>query len=80
MEVNTNYLIEKYANAAEKLNDPKGDQVFRSYWTGIKDAYHNVLNAGFPGWTEYGGIGHYVFTEGMSYDVAAAAYEQNLVK
>lgn len=83
MNVNANYLIENYANAVEKLNDPMGDRVFRSYWTGVKDGYLDVLNAGFLGWTDYdniNNIGYYVFNEGMTYNAAVAAYKQNLVK
>lgn len=83
MNVDANYLIREYANAVEQLNDSKSDRLVRSYWTGVKDAYHNVLSAGFPGWTNYdniSNIGYYVFNEGMTYDAAVAAYEQNLVK
>ena len=70
MITNVDYLIQKYAEAVEKINNAQGDRDYRNYWNGIKDAYHSVLNDGFEGWTEPGKIGYYVFYEQMTYDEA----------
>lgn len=83
MNVDANYLIREYANAVEQLNDSKSDRLVRSYWTGVKDAYHNILSAGFPGWADYDTVGYYVFSMGMTYteaiDAAFATHEQTLL-
>ena len=42
------------------------------------DTYHCIL-ANFDGWAS-SGTGWYVFYEGMTYDAALAACEQNLIK
>jgi len=70
MITNVDYLIQKYAEAVEKINNAQGDRDYRSYWTGIKDAYHNMLNEAFQGWAEHGTTGYYVFYEQMTYDEA----------
>jgi hypothetical protein len=70
MITNVDYLIQKYADAVEKINNAKGDKDYRNYWNGIKDAYHNILNEGFKDWTAPGGIGYYVFFEQMTYNEA----------
>jgi len=70
MITNVDYLIQKYADAVEKINNAQGDRDYRNYWNGIKDAYHNVLNEGFKDWAAPGGIGYYVFFEQMTYNEA----------
>ena len=70
MITNDVYLIQKYAEAVEKINNAQGDRNYRNYWTGIKDAYHNMLNEGFEDWAAPGKIGYYVFYEQMTYDEA----------
>ena len=80
MITNADYLIQKYAEAVEKINDARGDRDYRHYWNGIRDAYHMLLNEAFEGWAEPGSVGHYVFMEGMTYDAAIGAYQRNLTK
>ena len=70
MITNVDYLIQKYAEAVEKINNAQGDRDYRNYWTGVKDTYYSVLNEAFPGWAEYGTTGFYVFMKQMTYDEA----------
>ena len=67
---NVDYLIQKYAEAREKVNNAMGDRDYRNYWQGIMDTYHSLLTY-FDGWAD-GGTGFYVFYEGMNYDEALA--------
>jgi len=67
---NVDYLIQKYAEAREKVNNAMGDRDYRNYWQGIMDTYHSLLTH-FDGWAD-GGTGFYVFYEGMNYDEALA--------
>mgnify|MGYP003341512214 FL=1 len=70
MITNVDYLVQKYAEAVEKINNAQGDRDYRNYWNGIKDAYHNMLNEAFEGWADQGTTGYYVFYEQMTYDEA----------
>ena len=67
---NVDYLIQKYAEAREKVNNAMGDRNYRNYWQGAMDTYHSLLTH-FDGWAD-GGTGFYVFYEGMNYDEALA--------
>ena len=67
---NVDYLIQKYAEAREKVNNAMGDRDYRNYWQGAMDTYHSLLTH-FGGWAD-GGTGFYVFYEGMNYDEALA--------
>lgn len=78
MITNVDYLIQKYAEAREKINNAQGDKTYRTYWQGAMDTYHSLLT-NFDGWAS-SGTGWYVFYEGMTYDAALAACEQNLIK
>ena len=80
MITNVNYLIQKYAEASERINNARGDRDYKSYWNGIRDAYHMLLNEAFEGWAEHGSVGYYVFMEGMTYDAAIEVYQRNLIK
>lgn len=77
MITNENYLIEKYAEAACRVSNDRGDREYRNYWQGTMDTYHSLLSDCFRGWTAYGTVGHYVFTEGMTYDNAIVASEKH---
>jgi hypothetical protein len=66
---NADYLIQKYAEAREKMNESGGEQF---YWKGVMDTYHSLLILGFHGWADKGTVGYYVFYENMSYDAALA--------
>jgi hypothetical protein len=68
MILNVDYLIQKYAEAREKVDNARGDRDYRNYWQGVMDTYHCVLT-NFDGWAS-SGIGWYVFYEGMNYDKA----------
>lgn len=67
---NVDYLIQKYAEAREKINNAMGDRDYRNYWQGVMDTYHNLLCSAFPGWADTDSVGYYVFIEGYSYDEA----------
>ena len=68
--MNQDYLIQKYAEASEKVNNAGGDRYYKNYWQGIKDAYHSLLSEWFEGWANNGSVGYYVFVEGMDYNKA----------
>ena len=65
---NAEYLIQKYAEAREKMQDANTESA-RQYWRGSMDTYHNMLSAAFDGWAA-GTTGYFVFYEGMTYDQA----------
>ena len=65
---NVDYLIQKYAEAREKVNNAMSDRDYRNYWQGAMDTYHSLLTY-FDDWAA-SGTGFYVFYEGMSYDEA----------
>lgn len=67
---NVDYLIQKYAEAREKVNNDKGDRNYRNYWQGVMDTYHSLLVLAFAYWAEEGTTGYYVFHKGMTYDEA----------
>jgi hypothetical protein len=66
---NVDYLIQKFAEAREKMLDA-ANETGANYWRGSMDTYHNLLSTAFNGWAEYGTTGYYVFIEQMSYDEA----------
>lgn len=66
---NAEYLIQKYAEAREKMQDANTESA-RQYWRGSMDTYHNILSTAFDDWAEHGTTGYFVFYEGMSYDKA----------
>ena len=66
---NAEYMIQKYAEAREKMQDANTESA-RQYWRGSMDTYHNLLVLGFSYWAEEGTTGYYVFYEGMTYDQA----------
>ena len=69
---NAEYLIQKYAEAREKMNSANTESA-RQYWRGSMDTYHNLLSSAFDNWAAPGTTGEYVFYEGMSYDDALNA-------
>jgi hypothetical protein len=80
MVTNADYLIQKYAEAREKMETyPSNDSGF-NYWRGVMDTYHNLLSSAFPGWANEGTVGRLVFIYQKTYDEALAACEQNLIK
>jgi hypothetical protein len=68
MITNVDFLIQKYAEAREKVNNAQGDRTYKTYWQGVMDTYHGLLTY-FKGWASEG-TGFYVFYEGMTYDEA----------
>ncbi len=64
MITNVDYLIQKYAEAREKINEAN-DNYGITYWRGVMDTYHNLLCNSFGNWAEYGTAGYYVFYELM---------------
>jgi len=76
---NADYLIQKYAEAREKMNTYGSRDSGYSYWAGVMDTYHSLLILGFSNWAEHGSTGYYVFTEGMTYDAALAKVSKQFV-
>ena len=72
---NVDYLIQKFAEAREKMRSA-ANEAGDNYWRGSMDTYHNLLCNSFPGWAETGTTGFFVFTIGMSYDEAINAVNQ----
>jgi hypothetical protein len=66
---NVDYLIQKFAEAREKMLDA-ANEAGANYWRGSMDTYHNLLSTAFPGWAAPNTTGYYVFIEQMSYDEA----------
>lgn len=66
---NVDYLIQKYAEAREKMRTA-ANQAGDNYWRGAMDTYHNLLCSAFPGWADPDSVGYFVFIEGYSYDEA----------
>jgi hypothetical protein len=73
MITNAEYLIQKYAEAREKLNTYSSSESGYSYWKGAMDTYHSLLASSFSGWAAHGTTGYYVWNEGMTYDAAITA-------
>lgn len=73
MITNVEYLIQKYAEAREKIEAYRGPDSNHAYWKGVMDTYQSMLNESFSGWAEHGTTGYYVFYEGMTYDAALNA-------
>jgi len=71
MITNQDYLIQRYAEAREKMNDANTENG-RFYWKGAMDTYHAMLNEAFTGWASGKTTGYYVFYENMTYDEACA--------
>jgi len=71
MITNADYLIQRYAEAREKMNDANTENG-RFYWKGAMDTYHAMLNEAFDGWATKTTVGYYVFYEQMAYDAALA--------
>jgi len=69
MITNVDYLIQKFAEAREKMNDADTDSG-RYYWNGAMNTYHALLTEAFEGWAAPGSTGYYVFYEQMNYDKA----------
>ena len=76
---NAEYLIQKFAEAREKMQDANTESA-RQYWRGSMDTYHNLLVLAFAHWAAEGTTGYYVFYEGMTYDQALNKVAGNLVK
>ena len=76
---NADYLIQKYSEAREKIQEANTDTGL-NYWRGVMDTYHNLLSNAFGNWAEFGTVGYYVFYEQKTYDQAlncvTANYEQ----
>jgi hypothetical protein len=72
MITNQEYLIQRMAEAQEKIAGYTDNTNGRDYWRGIRDAYHAMLNEAFDGWASGKTTGYYVFYENMTYDEACA--------
>jgi len=77
MVSNAEYLIQKYAEAREKQNEYGSDESGKSYWKGVMDTYHSILNSAFDDWAKNDSTGYFVFYEGMTYDQALNAINQD---
>jgi hypothetical protein len=66
---NQDYLIQKYSEAREKVQEANTDTGL-NYWRGVMDTYHNLLSTAFEGWAAPNTTGWYVFIEQMTYDEA----------
>ena len=66
---NVDYLVQKYAEAREKMLDA-ANEAGDNYWRGAMDTYHNLLCAAFDGWAAPGTTGWYVFYEQLNYEEA----------
>jgi hypothetical protein len=78
---NAEYLIQKYAEAREKQNEYGSvwstiNSPAKSYWKGVMDTYHSILNSAFDDWAANGTTGYFVFYERMTYDQALNAINQ----
>ena len=73
MITNEQYLIQKFAEAREKIQNYTLEDAGRLYWKGVMDTYHSLLNESFSGWAEHGSTGYFVFYEEMTYDAALNA-------
>jgi hypothetical protein len=69
---NADYLIQKYAEAREKMLEATTYDA-EQYWRGSMDTYHNVLCSAFDDWAAPDTTGWYVFYEQMTYDEALNA-------
>ena len=74
---NADYLIQKYAEGRENLQEAR-EESGRNYWKGVMDTYHSLLILGFFDWALPGSTGYYVFYENMTYDSALSKYEKSL--
>ncbi len=72
---NADFLIQKYAEAQEKMNNATTYDT-EQYWRGAMDTYHSLLNLAFEDWSEKGTTGYFVFTKEMTYDEALNAVNQ----
>lgn len=79
MITNAEYLIQRYAEAQEKMNSAD-TETGRKYWRGAMDTYHSLLNEAFNGWAEKGTTGYYVFYEGKTYDAAITEASKNKIE
>ena len=50
---NVDYLVQKYAEAREKMLDA-ANEAGDNYWRGAMDTYHNLLCTAFDGWAAPG--------------------------
>lgn len=66
---NAEYLIQKYAEAREKMQEANTESG-RQYWRGSMDTYQSLLCNAFDNWTAQGTTGDYVFNQGLTYDQA----------
>jgi hypothetical protein len=66
---NVDYLVQKYAEAREKMLDA-ANEAGDNYWRGSMDTYHNLLCTSFDGWAAPGTTGWYVFYEQLNYEEA----------
>jgi len=67
---NADYLIQKYAEAREKMNATCNYDE-EQYWQGVMDTYWQLLDAGWgASWCAPDSVGYYVFIEQMTYDEA----------
>ena len=66
---NVDYLIQKFAEAREKMRSAD-DVAGHNYWRGSMDTYHNLLSNAFSNWAAPDTTGWYVFIEQMDYEEA----------
>ena len=76
MITNADYLIQKFAEAREKMKNAYNEAA-DNYWKGVMDTYHSLLNSSFDDWAANGTTGYFVFYEGMNYDEALNAINQS---
>jgi hypothetical protein len=70
MITNEQYLVQRLAEAKEKMNEYSSDAKSSLYWKGVQDTYHRILSESFPGWAAAGTVGYYVHNYNMAYDAA----------
>jgi hypothetical protein len=85
MITNEDYLIQKFSEAREKLDNFSTKDHAWNYWRGVMDTYHNLLSTAFPGWASYpneeetGSVGYYVFYCNLTYDEALNKFHNEAI-
>ena len=70
MTINAQYLVQRLAEAKEKMTNYASDAKAVQYWKGVHHTYHSILNEGFTDWCKPGTPGWFVWYEEMTYEDA----------
>jgi len=70
MAINAQYLVQRLADAKEKMNSYASDPIAALYWKGVHNTYHSILNECFTDWCKPGTPAYYVWYEEMTYEDA----------